>query len=655
MNALKFNPFWRPPFELFAGIGWLLFSLVAGLFAYYGDYGFRFLFLAAIPMSAIGLFRVYQGISHVEFAAKLFALKDLKGIDLPWLVKQTKKNPKKVYMGHGMEWDQRHAQTAYDFNRLNKNTLKPSALYMSIRKLFGVSSNGKAKGTTYLHAALEGEKPIYQNLEDRFTHRGISGSNGTGKGRVLAIDIIQAIARGEAVTMLDPKKDKMTIDICYATCKYLKQEHRFFFFDVAYPERSVRLNPLKNYQDISELATRVVGVLPPDSDKVFANFAWNHVNTIFGVMELMGDSPTLVKLRRLIDQSPYKLMALAGLPFLIKNPKTKPLVMQYEGSKDYENVGRDLMKIYQEQLDEDERHVYINQLIDLTVSSQEHNRKLYNSIIPILEQLTSGEFKELLSPDPTDNDPRPIIDLASAARRGDVLYINLGSLRKGEVGSAFGALLFNDAISVVADRSDYEEDGKRTIWNLYCDEAAEIVNANTVRMANKSRSSEVCLTLAFQTTSDLVERFGSESMKDQTTGNTNTKTTLRAEDRKSQEYISELSKDTTVQELNRATGTQANTAIEGQDSNNTYTKQLKSTTVPLISTTDVGSLADLHCFTIMPGGFTYKLRVPFITVPDEYKYPMEPHENGPFGVLPDQEEIGSRAPDPRIQYEPLSE
>ena len=228
MKDREITPYWRPAFEVFSAFVWLLSALVTGLFGYYGDYGLRFLLLASIPMFLIGTVRLYQGNKVLAYKANLFSMSDLK-LNLMDVIKIAKDNPDMVYYGHGFKWQQDAAQRASDYNNRDTKVIMPHPLYLAIRKRLGYGSSSKSSTSSYLHGMGPKEQMIFHPVSERFTHRSIGGSTGTGKGRILAIDIIQSIVRMEAGLMIDPKEDKLLINTAYATMKFMGKEDLFFF------------------------------------------------------------------------------------------------------------------------------------------------------------------------------------------------------------------------------------------------------------------------------------------------------------------------------------------------------------------------------------------------------------------------------------------
>jgi len=102
------------------------------------------------------------------------------------------------------------------------------------------------------------------------------GSTGTGKSRLLELLALQAVGRGDAVVVIDPKGD----DGLLRRVREAAGE-RFRLFSLPHPERSVRYNPIGRYRDVREVADRVAALLPSSGDALpFRNFGWEIADTV---------------------------------------------------------------------------------------------------------------------------------------------------------------------------------------------------------------------------------------------------------------------------------------------------------------------------------------------------------------------------------------
>jgi len=649
MKDRDIDPYWRPAFEVFSGGVWIFCALTTGLFGYYGDFGLRFLLLASIPMGLMGLLRLYQGNKIMAFKANLFSKRDLN-LNLADIIKISKDNPGEVYYGHGFKWEQDSTQRATDYTNRTESLIQPNKAYMKIRAILGYSSKGPKTRSMYLHGMGGKEVEIFNPVVERTTHRSIGGSTGTGKGRVLAIDIIQSIVRGEAGLMIDPKEDGLCVDTAYATMKFMNKEELFFFFNPSTPLSSVRINPLANYSQVSHLTDRIISLMPESSDEQFKNFAWKAVQITFSVLIMMNGQPTLVGLKRAIEAETHELLFELGIYYLNQFKKTQKESEALAHEEDRKKGAVKFVLLYEKLLKPDHPNDVVESMISVCAKNQEHYKKLIENLGPLLEMLTQGSLKELLSPVEGDNDPRPIVNLKKISDVHGFLYANLSSLLDQTVGSYIGALLVADAVNVAGVRHGNPLDSQ-VDFSIWIDEAAEVVNKKAIMVANKTRSAEVALTLAFQTIPDLEERLASKAAAEMLMGNMVTKSQLRAGEPTTADYMAQTFGTTKIKNIGHAHTTQTTAMREDLDYNTGYNKTITEEEVYKVSADSLRSLSDLHYFNSFKGNVVYKLRVPYIPIPEHLRYPREKFSNDPHGRR-DTIDVMAKNPVSSISFEP---
>lgn len=641
MKDRRLYVFWRRVYELPAAAFWFLGSGVAALYGYYGDFGFRFLLLAAIPMATIGLFRALQANKLLSFKARLQSLPDFS-MTLDELIKICKKNPDKAYIGDGFEWTQGHTQLIYDLHARDKSLIHPGAWYMMGRKIFGLTSKFNPNVRSYLHG-IGHEESVRQfvNLEQRYTHRALSGTTGSGKGRALTLDLVGAIVRHESGIFVDPKLDQIAVNVSYATMKKMGREQYFYYFNPAYPMSSVRLDLLSSYGTLSQIAARVVNIMPPSKDESFKNFSWRAINTIVHILSLMGVKISLKKIRECIQQDVSNLVQEAGVYYLSQFDETKDVALRIKENTNAGKAAELVQATYYSELKDSHPSKDMESLFGVYSQDQKHYQKLIQNIIPQLTQLTQGPLEALLSPDPDADDPRPIVSLKTVVRTRGLLYLNLASLSDPAVGASLGSLLLNDSINTVGDRYYYKNEVLDDVpMNIWIDEASDVVNTVAKSMANKSRGAKVALTFSYQTINDLEDRLGSRAAAEVLLGNLNIKSVYRAEDEPTQTYMSGQMKETTVRTMDFMLMTNS-VGGDVADFNTSYNKQLKHQEVAFVSAAALGDLPDLNMFTLHQSGQLLKLRVPYVSVQEEFPLP----KYGPtqFGLLPSIESLTSTA------------
>lgn len=178
----------------------------------------------------------------------------------------------------------------------------------------------------------------------------VLGTTGTGKTRMLELLAIQAIERGDAVILIDPKGDDGLLARVRAAAG-----DRLRLFSLPHPERSIRYNPIGRYHDVREVADRVAALLPSSGDALpFRNFGWEIVDTV--AREFHGKRPlTFQSLKRAAIDHPikplsdrprdhYLKMANALIPILSK--LSTDLLCPKDGGLSWDQVDAERQVVY---------------------------------------------------------------------------------------------------------------------------------------------------------------------------------------------------------------------------------------------------------------------------------------------------------------------
>lgn len=171
----------------------------------------------------------------------------------------------------------------------------------------------------------EGEWILPDAQLDR--HVLILGTTGAGKSRLLELLAVQAVRRGDAVVVIDPKGDARLLDRVRRAAG-----PRFSLFSLPHPERSVAYNPIGRFHDVREVADRLVSVLPASGDALpFRNFAWEIAHTAANELHRKGRVTLRALKRAAIDRPSGALGARPRDHYLKTASALVPLLSKLSG------------------------------------------------------------------------------------------------------------------------------------------------------------------------------------------------------------------------------------------------------------------------------------------------------------------------------------
>jgi conjugal transfer pilus assembly protein TraD len=548
--------------------------------------------LLLVSLGALAL-RSWQGWQNHRRRRALSAGKThlIRGRDLQL---RTHREPDQVFFGLGFRWNPTHTQRLHELRKLDLVTSRPSAA----RKRASV-------GAGWIHGLNTHETAL---LCPRAALRGntlIVGAPGSGKTTLFQTLAAQAIYRGDVVIVLDPKGAP---DFQGRLRKEAERAGRpFVYFHPAHPGRSVRFDPLKNWNRATEIANRVSALIPArEGGDAFKQFAWTTINRLSHAQLYLGERPNLKTL---------KLHLQDGGRILLERVLERWLTQPSRESGD--TVARTpAHRSRLEALIAAYRGRAVTQpgddIIDGLAATVEHDRTHYAKMIvpavPILEMLTSGDIGAMLSPDPLDaSDHRSMYDWDKVISSAAVVYMGLDSLADGTVGAAVGSIMLADLTAVAGSR--YNFGGSERCVALFVDEASEVVNPSFIQLLNKGREANFVTCFATQTLADFEARMGDRAAARMMIGNANNFIALRTLDCETQSYVAEKFGRTTVQSVSVAQNVHASTKDALAQFSGGSTHSLRETEVDTIPPDTLGSLPDLEFFALICGGALLKGRL----------------------------------------------
>jgi conjugal transfer pilus assembly protein TraD len=203
------------------------------------------------------------------------------------LERQVGRGPE-LWLGWGFDWTGAHAQLVHDLLRTG-----PARL---------LKNTSARLGAEWIHGLGEREQSVKLPLAHTEGHLLVVGTTGAGKTRLFDLLVTQAVLRGEAVVIIDPKGDQDLRNAAERACRSVKAPERFVHFHPAFPRESARIDPLHSFNRATEVASRVAALIPSETGndpfKAFGQMAMS--NVVQGLLAV-GERPSLVTLRLYLE------------------------------------------------------------------------------------------------------------------------------------------------------------------------------------------------------------------------------------------------------------------------------------------------------------------------------------------------------------------
>lgn len=593
---------WRPNFEAYSIFFWVISMLLS-----WGVIGFgRLPIWIALLYSAFCLCVV---IIKLPQAVKLNLLhkgiygKALSFIRLDQVIKLMQDNSDHLWLGYGYEWTGTHTQLLLDYQRYQQ-------LHMSQSTQTVISL-----GSRYIHGMSVNDEAVFQPMNHTEGHILIVGTTGAGKTRCFDTLITQAILRNEAVIIIDPKGDKELCENAKTACIASGRPDRFVYFHPGFPEHSARINPLRNFNRGTEIASRIAALIPSETGadpfKAFGQMALN--NIVQGLL-IVCQKPDLKTLRRYLESGPEALVIAAVTAWGLENDddfNTQLENMKVKANYNAYKFANYLHDYYFKVLHKIAPNSDLEGLLSMFKHDKTHYSKMVASLMPVLNMLTSSEIGALLSPDESEPDLESVVtDSARIIQTASVAYLGLDSLTDAMVGSAIGSLILSDLTAVSGDRYNYGIENRPV--NIFIDEAAEVINDPFIQLLNKGRGAKMRCIIATQTFADFAARTGSEAKARQVLGNINNLMVFRVMDAQTQQYVTDNLPKVRVQSISYNQGINMQ-ADEVAKYTGNYAEKLLEEEMPIFPSAMLGQLPNLEYLAIISGGKIIKGRLPILT------------------------------------------
>lgn len=426
------------------------------------------------------------------------------------------------YMGRGFVWEARHARQLYD---LLASGLTP-----------GTGPRGGS-----IHAlGKPGFADLFGDTAGLNGHCIVFGTTGTGKTTMLALQICQAILRGETVIILDPKGDSSLYAQVRACAERCGRGDDLVRLDVL-DSSSDRFNPLSSFVDSSEIGSRIGQLLPQGQNaQSFKAYCEMAITGCVSMLVLQQRPVTLYNINSVIQE--HALFYECVLKYLrdceqrLGDENVSLYFRRLTGVKDQEGAAKartkntlpsllNLRKFYAWLAEKG--HIRRDPDLDCVLAVASMDRGFYQKVtasaLPVLGSLCSRNLTDIISGRHTPN------SFESVILKNRVFYAALHCLQNASVGSRLGKVMLSDLASCAGRLYARGAKSPQRVC-VFVDEASELVNESLIQLLNKSRGANFSITLATQTYSDLVSRTGSSDSALQILGNCNTLYALRCID-----------------------------------------------------------------------------------------------------------------------------
>lgn len=633
--ARQYEMIWRTNYESYAAGAWLL-ALLAMMAMW---------MWAPMPQQPFIYAAFFVAFFFLKTAQKAWSLwtvtMNLSGKSISFitdraLLARMDKRKGSIWLGHGFNWNAVHTQRLYELKRVNPQTIYPPRWVMRAKEWITgeqvAALDDDTIGAPWIHGVEPDEGDIYVPFQHFTGNTLILGINRCGKTRALELIVEQAIAFGHCVISIDPKGDQEYESSMRAACKATGREKDFARFHLAFPRSSVRLDPLKNYTNPSDLPSRIAALMGGSDDDPFQKFAWNVLNSVILGMLEVGEKPSLVRIRTYVDIGVADLLTRVLLQYLDQHLPRNWEVNVAEFAKTLKQTGKgrsnddgeinvrqslNLMLAYYGQVLVPRHHdnEAIKALSTIYKHDAAHYSKMIANLIPIMAMLTTGELGPLLSPDPLDtSDPRPMSDLQALIDSKAVVYIGLDALANRTISSAVGSMLLSDLTSVAASVYNYKPDQARTNKIiLIVDETSVVVNEPFIELLNKAPGAGFVVFSAAQTVPDFSARFNSMDKARQMLGNFNNLIAMRIKDKVTMEFVVETFDKTYVQAKMLVTTNATATKTSVAHFSGSIQERVSDTLEDMVPPGTFVALPNWQYYGSFSGGRLVKGRLPIIT------------------------------------------
>ncbi len=609
----------RPIFEARAAIGWLIGLILLPLSGM--PHAWAFAGICALCLLA----RTYQVRKALAFRMSI-STRWLTLIQIEVLLRTSARmrtDLDAMYFGNGFEWTQRHCQIAHDILRMPSTEIPglpkwlPTKVAKRIETAFAPPNSvpdTAPQGKSWIHGMEPDKIVVPLHYKALGGHTAVSGTTGAGKTKTYELIATQVIhsPNKDVLIIVDPKNDKDFKKRVERECK--RAGRKFLYWKQAAPSESIRLNPLENWSQPSEIASRVSQLM---EEGPFRDFAFLFIDRAVKGELYVGDKPNLRSIlsyaqsgiNGLLDRCLRRFFPEAGM--LDWEDEARGF-LQRIAQKGGVDPLQGMVQLYVDNFAKKGLgHETIDGLVATFVHDREHYMRIIASALPLLQMLATGETGLMLAPKADDfTDDREIWDIERVIKQKAVLYVGLDSMSNSIVAKAIASMQLADVASVAGAIYNFYETPPDIV--LLVDEVAEAINEQVIQILNKGRGAGFRAFVAFQSRSDLEAKLGSAAKMLQVLGNLNNQIILRLEDTDTAQWFSDKVGETAIRNIvvssSASTGSESHVGeFSGSVSRSTQLEK-----APLIPPRLITELPNLQYFMRISGGSVYQGRIPII-------------------------------------------
>lgn len=645
-KPVPFEQILRPLFEARAVAGWTVAAVWCLGWALALRFAMSTIMVLVLMCGTLALWRLKA--AHTLARKKLSLIgKPISFLSASQLLATLPRLGNNLWLGWGYRWEPSHTQRAYEIMKRNLVDIYPPQWVL---RLFGEKRDPAAeRGLQWIHGLEPRESDVLVPFDSLKGHCAVIATTGAIKTRLVALIIPQLVARGDVVIVIDPKGDQELEGICKASAEAAGTPERFLKMHPAFASQSVRMDMLKNWDRVSQVASRVSLVLGSQEDSTFKEFCWNAVHSITSGLKFVGRRVSIATLKtsmqsraaveRLTEEALKKFFTDKA-PHLADRVKEE-IAKQGFGDKARQSRGKQgladetgsgellgMIAVFNKDLADDhgdakrrsalEKPEEIRGLVAILEANKEWFSKMIVSITPMLTKLSTDDLKGLLSPDYEDlNDKRPVMDMMRVVRGRHVLYVGTDALADPSVGQALAAMLLADLSAVGAEIFNHGVDGEdrtqeRRI-HVFVDEWGDVMCEPLIQQANKGRGAGIFVWALGQTLSDLVDALGGNKDKAlRFMGNMNNVIVGATQDSATMKMVSEILGTTAIGTRQESQSTGSKTEDVGLEYSVNRGTTIKEVVTELFPPSLLPGMPDLQYIAVLNRSERIKGRIPVL-------------------------------------------